>query len=32
MTAEITSAELVRNGTMNAEMAATLWAAVDGQR
>ena len=32
MTEEITSAELVRNGTMSAAMAATLWAAVDGQR
>ena len=32
MSEEITSAELVRNGTMSAEMAATLWAAVDGQR
>jgi hypothetical protein len=30
--AEITIAELVRNGTMSAEMAAVLWAAVDEQR
>ena len=29
---QITIAELVRNGTMSAEMAATLWAAVDEQR
>lgn len=29
---EITIAELVRNGTMSAEMAAMLWAAVDEQR
>ena len=29
---EITIAELVRNGTMSAEIAATLWAAVDEQR
>ncbi len=29
---EITIAELVRNGTMSAEMAATLWAAVDERR
>ncbi|MPZ49582.1 MAG: hypothetical protein GEU75_09845 [Dehalococcoidia bacterium] len=29
--AEITIAELVRNGTMSAEMAAVLWAAVDEQ-
>src|SRR5918996_6613529 len=27
--AEITIAELVRNGTLNAEMAAVLWAGVD---
>ena len=32
MADEITIAELVRNGTMSAEMAATLWAAVDEQR
>jgi hypothetical protein len=30
--AEITIAELVRNGTMSAEMAAVLWAAVDEQK
>lgn len=29
---EITIADLVRNGTMNAEMAALLWAAVDEQQ
>ncbi len=29
MAGEITIAELVRNGTMSAEIAATLWAAVD---
>ena len=29
---QITIAELVRNGTMSAEMAATLWAAVDERR
>ena len=29
--ADITIAELVRNGTMNAEIAAVLWAAVDEQ-
>ena len=29
---EITIAELVRNGTMSAEMAGTLWAAVDERR
>ena len=29
---QITIAELVRNGTMSAEMAATLWSAVDEQR
>ncbi len=29
---ELTIAELVRNGTMSAEIAATLWAAVDEQR
>ena len=29
---ELTIADLVRNGTMSAEMAATLWAAVDEQR
>ncbi len=32
MAREITVAELVRNGTMSAEIAATLWAAVDEQR
>ena len=32
MAGEITIAELVRNGTMSAEMAATLWAAVDEGR
>ena len=32
MAGEITIAELVRNGTMSAEMAATLWAAVDERR
>ena len=32
MDGEITIAELVRNGTMSAEIAATLWAAVDGGR
>jgi hypothetical protein len=32
MAEEITIAELVRNGTMSAEQAATLWAAVDEQR
>ena len=32
MAGEITVAELVRNGTMSAEIAATLWAAVDEQR
>jgi len=31
MPGEITIAELVRNGTMSAEMAALLWAAVDEQ-
>ena len=31
MADEITLAELVRNGTLNAEMAAVLWAAVDEQ-
>ena len=31
MTPEISIAELVRNGTMSAEMAALLWAAVDRQ-
>jgi hypothetical protein len=30
--AEITIADLVRNGTMSAEMAAVLWAAVDEQQ
>jgi hypothetical protein len=30
--AEITIAELVRNGTLSAEMAAVLWAAVDEQK
>ncbi|HWO72088.1 MAG TPA: hypothetical protein VNN21_00855, partial [Dehalococcoidia bacterium] len=30
--AEITIADLVANGTMNAEMAAILWAAVDEQK
>ena len=32
MAGELTIAELVRNGTMSAEMAATLWAAVDERR
>ena len=32
MVGEITIPELVRNGTMSAEIAATLWAAVDEQR
>lgn len=32
MAEEITVAELVRNGTMSAEMAGTLWAAVDERR
>ena len=32
MAEEITIAELVRNGTMSAEQAATLWAAVDERR
>jgi hypothetical protein len=31
MREEITIAELIRNGTMSAEVAATLWAAVDEQ-
>lgn len=31
MAADITIAELVRNGTMSAELAAVLWAAVDEQ-
>ena len=32
MAGELTIAELVRNGTMSAEIAATLWAAVDERR